>query len=213
MAGCAAAALTMFRTAAETEMTPDTPFTTLNKCNRAIRYDGAWDLLLVVATAVGWGLGWPTMKLAMHDWPPLFARGCAGLAAALGLAIIAVVRGQNLLPSRSLAPRLALGAATNVFAPMGFTALALLWLTVAQAALLTFTMPIWATLLAWPILGERARLRSVIPLCLGVAGLVLLMGANLGARIGGQRYATIPSSEVDGRDQSATPHSDLRDWR
>jgi hypothetical protein len=29
MAGCAAAALTMFRTAAETEMTPDTPFTTL----------------------------------------------------------------------------------------------------------------------------------------------------------------------------------------
>jgi hypothetical protein len=53
MAGCAAAALTMFRTAAETEMTPDTPFATLNKCNRAIRYDGAWDLLLVVATAVG----------------------------------------------------------------------------------------------------------------------------------------------------------------
>ena len=190
-----------------------TPFTTLNKCNRAIRYDGAWGLLLVVATAVGWGLGWPTMKLAMHDWPPLFARGCAGLAAALGLAIIAVVRGQNLLPSRSLAPRLALGAATNVFAPMGFTALALLWLTVAQAALLFFSMPIWATLLAWPILGERPRLRTVIALCLGVTGLVLLMGANLGGGVGGQRYATIPSSEVDGRDQSATPHSDLRDWR
>ena len=52
----------------------------------------ALGLLLVVATAVGWGLGWPMMKIAMHDWPPLFARGCAGLAAALGLAIIAVVR-------------------------------------------------------------------------------------------------------------------------
>ena len=167
----------MFRTAAETKMTPDTLFTTLNKCNPA------WGLLLVVATAVGWGLGWPMMKIAMHDWPPLFARGCAGLAAALGLAIIAVVRGQNLLPSRSLAPRLALGAATNVFAAMGFTALALLWLTVAQAALLTFSMPIWATLLAWPILGERPRLRSVIALCLGVAGLVLLMGGNLGGGI------------------------------
>jgi drug/metabolite transporter (DMT)-like permease len=116
------------------------------------------------------------MKIAMHDWPPLFARGCAGLAAALGLTISAVVRGQNVLPSRSLASRLALGAAINVFAPMGFTALALLWLTVAQAALLFFSMPIWATLLAWPILGERPRLRSVIALCLGVAGLVLLMG-------------------------------------
>jgi drug/metabolite transporter (DMT)-like permease len=123
------------------------------------------------------------MKIAMHDWPPLFARGCAGLAAALGLTISAVVRGQNVLPSRSLASRLALGAAINVFAPMGFTALALLWLTVAQAALLFFSMPIWATLLAWPILGERPRLRSVIALCLGVAGLVLLMGANLGGGI------------------------------
>ena len=78
------------------------------------------------------------MKIAMHDWPPLFAHGCAGLAAALGLATIAVLRGQNLVPSRSLASRLALGAAINVFAWMGFTALALLWLLAAQAALLTF---------------------------------------------------------------------------
>ncbi len=60
---------------------------------------------------------------------------------------------------------------------------------------------------------KRPRLRSVIALCLGMAGLVLLMGANFGGGVGGQRYATIPSSEVDGRDQSATPHSDLRDWR
>ena len=43
---------------------------------------------------------------------------------------------------RTAAARLALGAAINVFVPMGFTALALLWLTVAQAALLTFSMSI-----------------------------------------------------------------------
>jgi drug/metabolite transporter (DMT)-like permease len=123
------------------------------------------------------------MKIAMRDRPPLFARGSAGLAAALGLAIIAMVRGQDLLPPRSVAPRLALGAAINVFAWMGFTALALLWLTVAQAALLTFSVPIWATLLAWPILGKRPKLRSVIALGLGVAGLVLLMGTKLGGGI------------------------------
>jgi hypothetical protein len=76
----------------------------------------------------------------------------------------------------------------------------------------TLTLDHWcaAHRLASP---ERPRLRTVIALCLGVTGLVLLMGANLGGGVGGQRYATIPSSEVDGRDQSATPHSDLRDWR
>jgi hypothetical protein len=28
--------------------------------------------LLVVLTAVGWGVGWPMMKTVMHDWPPLY---------------------------------------------------------------------------------------------------------------------------------------------
>ena len=135
--------------------------------------------LLVIVTAAGWGLGWPMMKLVMHDWPPLFARGTAGVIAATGLVSAAALRGDVLLPPRALLRRLALAAGTNVFAWMGFTALSLLWLNVSEAALVTFTMPIWATLLAWPLLGERPATRSVLALCLGIAGLLLLMGANL----------------------------------
>lgn len=136
--------------------------------------------LLVLVTALGWGFGWPMMKIAMHDWPPLFARGTAGVMAAVGLAVMAALRGDALLPRRGLMGRIAVAAAINVFAWMGFTSLSLLWLHVSEAALVTFTMPIWATLLAWPVLGERPALRSVVALCLGVAGLLLLMGPNLG---------------------------------
>src|SRR5215218_2694929 len=135
--------------------------------------------LLVIVTAAGWGLGWPMMKLVMHDWQPLFARGTAGVIAATGLVSAAALRGDALLPPRALLRRLALASGTNVFAWMGFTALSLLWLNVSEAALVTFTMPIWATLLAWPLLGERPATRSVLALCLGIAGLLLLMGANL----------------------------------
>jgi drug/metabolite transporter (DMT)-like permease len=135
--------------------------------------------LLVVATAIGWGLGWPMMKIVMHNWPPLFARGAAGVIAAVGLALAAVMCRETLLPPRALMSQLALAAGTNVFAWMGFTALSLLWLHVSEAALLTFTMPLWATLLAWPVLGERPAVRSVLALCLGTAGLLLLMGGNL----------------------------------
>lgn len=135
--------------------------------------------LLVAVTTVGWGLGWSMMKIVMNDWPPLFARGIAGLIAATGLAVIAVARGENLVPPRALFGPLVLGAAINVFAWMGFTSLSLLWLHVSEAALLTFTMPIWATLLAWPVLGERPTLRTVVALCLGIAGLLLLMSGNL----------------------------------
>lgn len=137
--------------------------------------------LLAVLTAVGWGLGWPAMKIAMHDWPPLFARGTAGIVAAAGLALVAVLRGEALRPPPASIGRLGLAAAINVFAWMGFTALSLLWLRVSEAALLTFSMPIWVTLLAWPVLGERPTTRSVVALCLGVAGLLLLVGPNANA--------------------------------
>lgn len=140
--------------------------------------------LLLVVTAVGWGFGWPMMKLAMQDWPPLFARGTAGVAAAAGLALIAVLRKESLVPPRGSLGRLSLAAAINVFAWMGFTALSLLWLHVSEAALLTFTMPIWTALLAWPVLGERPTARSVAALCLGIAGLLLLMGPELGGGSG-----------------------------
>jgi drug/metabolite transporter (DMT)-like permease len=135
--------------------------------------------LLLLATAIGWGFGWPAMKIAMQDWPPLFARGSAGVTAAAGLALLAALRGESLVPPRASAGRLGLAAAINVFAWMGFTALSLLWLRVSEAALLTFTMPIWATLLAWPVLGERPAARSLASLCLGIAGLFLLMGPEL----------------------------------
>jgi drug/metabolite transporter (DMT)-like permease len=39
--------------------------------------------LYLVATATGWALGWSAMKLLMRDWPPLFSRGVAGIAASL----------------------------------------------------------------------------------------------------------------------------------
>ena len=36
--------------------------------------------------------------------------------------------------------------------------LALLWLPASEAALIAYTMPVWASLIAWPVLGERPTL-------------------------------------------------------
>ena len=40
---------------------------------------------LLLATAFGWGLNWTVLKFVLQDWPPLFARGTAGLLGALCL--------------------------------------------------------------------------------------------------------------------------------
>jgi drug/metabolite transporter (DMT)-like permease len=135
--------------------------------------------LLLAVTVLGWGLNWPAVKLLLLEWPPLFSRGVAGVAAAVLLAAIAASRGESLRVSPRYFPRLAFAAFTNVFAWMGFGTVAMKYLPISEAALLAYTMPIWTMLFAWPILGERPTSRSVIALVLAFAGLaVLFSGQN-----------------------------------
>ena len=135
-------------------------------------------LLCLLVTAVGWGLNWPAMKFLLREWPPLSARGWAGLAAALGLAGLALLRGERLAVPTGSAGRLLLAAATNVTAWMGLGTLCMLWLSVAEGALLVYTMPIWATLLAWPVLGQRPTVRGLAALALGLGGVAVLLGGH-----------------------------------
>ena len=134
--------------------------------------------LLLLTTAIGWGLNWAVLKAVLRDWPPLFARGVAGLIACGLLASLALKRGDSLRVPRALHGRLGLAATINVFAWMGFTALCLNWLSVAEGALLAYSMPIWATFMAWPLMGERPTTNALIALVLGVAGLVVLMAPS-----------------------------------
>jgi drug/metabolite transporter (DMT)-like permease len=85
-------------------------------------------LLFLLITSFGWGLNWPVIKLILQEWPPLFARGAAGLVAALGLGVLAVVRGQRLSVPHGTAGRLAIAAILNVFGWMGLSTLAMVWL-------------------------------------------------------------------------------------
>lgn len=134
--------------------------------------------LFLAATAIGWGLNWPAMKILLRDWPPLFARGIAGVVATLILFAIAAVSRERLRVPRKAWGRLLLASFTNVFAWMGFTTISMTTLSISEAALLVYTMPIWATLFAWPILGARPKPRDVTGLILGFTGLVVLFSGH-----------------------------------
>jgi len=140
----------------------------------------ATGFVLVVLTAAGWGVGWTVFKRLIEAWPPLFARGVAGLLGAACLCAVAALSGRRLGVPRALWPGLGLAAFLNVFVWMGFTALALRWLRVSEGTLLTYTMPLWASLLAWLLLHERLGARDLAGLLLGFGGvLVLVAGPGL----------------------------------
>ncbi len=134
--------------------------------------------IFLAITILVWGLNWPAIKVLLREWPPLFSRGVAGVAAAALLGSIAFGKGDALsFPPRFL-PRLAFAAFTNVFAWMGFATLAMKDLSISETALLCYTMPIWAMLFAWPVLGERPTLRGVAALVLAFAGLAVLFSGQ-----------------------------------
>jgi drug/metabolite transporter (DMT)-like permease len=130
----------------------------------------------VIFTALGWGLNWPATKFLLAACPPLSARGVSGLVAGAVLFGIAVSGGETLAVPRHLWGRLAAAALLNVSAWMGLTTASLLWLPAGQAATLAYTMPVWATLLAWPMLGERPSRRQIGAIVLGICGVVILVG-------------------------------------
>jgi drug/metabolite transporter (DMT)-like permease len=88
--------------------------------------------LCLVVTSFGWALNWPLMKLLLQQWPPLFARGLAGVLAAVILAALALSRREPLKVPRAAIPRLVFASFTNVFAWMGFGTVAMKYVTVGE---------------------------------------------------------------------------------
>ena len=143
--------------------------------NQTIRWTG---LALLAITCTGWALNWAFIKLLLREWPPLFSRGVSGVAAAMVLAIIASVRGESLKVPRAAWGALLLAAFTNVFAWMGFGTAAMVDLSISEGTLLVYTMPIWAMLFAWPMLGTPPHAREFAALVLGIAGIAVLFAAH-----------------------------------
>jgi drug/metabolite transporter (DMT)-like permease len=138
-------------------------------------------LACVVFTALGWGLNWPATKFLLTQCPPLSARGLSGLVAGSVLFGIAAARGEALAVPRHLWGQVVVAALLNVSVWMGFTTASLLWLPAGQAVTLAYTTPVWAALLAWPMLRERPAPRQIGAIVLGVCGVVISAGgAGLG---------------------------------
>ena len=142
------------------------------------RRDRTIGSLCLCVTAFGWALNWPLMKLLLQQWPPLFARGLAGVCASLILSALVLSRKESFAVPRQAIPRLVFATFTNVFAWMGLGTVAMKYVTVSEGALLAYTMPIWAMLFAWPALHARPTPRDIFGLVLGIAVVTLLLSGN-----------------------------------
>lgn len=135
-------------------------------------------LMFLAITSVGWGFNWPVTKFLLAELPPLTLRGVTGVLGAVLLAALALIRRDSLKVAPEIWPRLQIAGLLNVTGWMVLMGLALLWLPASEAALIAYTMPVWASLIAWPVLGERPTVLRTIALMMAFAGLASIMGGN-----------------------------------
>lgn len=128
-------------------------------------------LALFILTLI-WGYNWVVMKLAVQYASPF---QFAALRTFLGALILFLV---IFLTKRPLALKefptmLALGLLQTV----GFTGL-LIWALVeggaGKTAVLTYTMPFWVMLFAWPMLGEKVQGWQWLAVVFALFGMVLI---------------------------------------
>jgi drug/metabolite transporter (DMT)-like permease len=137
-------------------------------------------IALLAALTVTWGFNWPMMKLALQEVPPWTFRSlCVMVGGGALLALTGLTGGRVTFSARRL-PALMLVAVFNITAWHLFSAYALLYTGSGRAAIIGYTMPIWASPLSVWLLHERIGPRAILALALGMAGLALLLAQDLG---------------------------------
>lgn len=140
------------------------------------RHDLVRARLMLVGLCLSWGLTWPAMRIALTDVPPFSMRAASTFVGAVALLAAAGVQRKNIrLDNLKVWLHVAVVSFFNIVAFSACTAFAQLNALTSRVAIVVYTMPIWAAVMAWLILGERLdRLRSVALLlcCVGLAVLI-----------------------------------------
>ena len=143
-------------------------------------------LPLVVVLTLVWGTTWILFPLAVKEVSVWTFRAVSVTLAGLSLLAIAALRGMSLTVPRTSWPAL-VGAALVFLVVWNIAStFAAVLIPSGQAAILGFTMPLWATLISWAVWGERPSLRLGLAVALSGIGVGLLLVRSIEA------YANAP---------------------
>lgn len=132
--------------------------------------------LLLVLLAFFWGLSWPALRIALDEltpWSTRFFGYCIGAAT---LAMLLKGQGRTFhIPFGRNWIHVFVAGMLNVVAFGLFGTFAQLSTATTRVIIINYSMPIWASMMAWLILHERPNRWVAAGLALCVAGLTVLV--------------------------------------
>jgi drug/metabolite transporter (DMT)-like permease len=131
--------------------------------------------LLVVLLAFAWGFNWIAAAVALREISPWSLRFAGSGIGAATLFAAAVLTGHNLRVPRGEHVHVMVAGFLNVAAFQILSGFAQLSGATSRAIIITYSMPIWATVLSRFVLGERLNKIGMLAFVLCVAGLAILV--------------------------------------
>ena len=136
-------------------------------------------LVTLLAVSVGWGVSWPVFKITLAEVPPWTFRAlCVGVGG-LALLVIARFSGASLRVGRHEIGPLVVLSLFNVTGWNLLSVYGIILLPSGRAAIIGFTMPLWAVIFGALLIDERITRHKAAGLVVGLAGLVALLGEDI----------------------------------
>jgi drug/metabolite transporter (DMT)-like permease len=139
----------------------------------------AKDLLLVLIVTVSWGLNYPIMKYVVNSYPPSAFRAFTFIVGFVSIGIYAYFKGISLsVISKERWPvfKLSMFNMVGWHLPMIY---GVSMLNSGRAAIIGYTMPIWALLASALLYKEKINARSIVSIVLAMAAAVILALGSL----------------------------------
>lgn len=142
------------------------------------------DWILLVLLTLSWGINWPIMKVGVQDFPPLTFRTLCMLGGLPVLWFAARLQGVSLAVPRERVKDIVKLTIPNMLIWHTFMILAVKMLASGRAAILGYTMPVWATLFALVFFGDRPTRAGWAGIGCALAGALLLLSSEFAALAG-----------------------------
>lgn len=133
----------------------------------------------IAILALVWGCNWPVLKLGVTDVAPLTFRAVTLPFAAVGLLLVARATGDPVTVPREWWWRVIVLSFFNIAGWNAVVLFGLQQLPAGRSAIIAYTMPIWATLIAMAALHEPLNRRKIVGLVLGMLGMLVLLGDDI----------------------------------
>ena len=135
---------------------------------------------VLAGLTVVWGFNWTAMKVALAEIAPLSFRAlCLTAGAGVLFAYLRITR-QPTAIARSQWLRLTLISLVGITSWNLLVTFGVRLVPSGRAAILAYTMPVWAIPLSVWVLGERLDARKLVGLALGMAAMAMLLWDEIG---------------------------------